>query len=303
MIEYDRQLEGKVRRFLLQRQRPDYVEESLARRRGDCCRCGVCCRLFYPCPLIGDDNLCTGYEPGSPVGPCGCQYPIDERDIADVAAAGGHCSYWFVPSSTALGSLRSIGGRRWVWIGDSILEGATPSIHRAYLASHPRDGVAIFAMSGWSTRRWQREGDIGAKVREYRPDVVVACLGTNDEGEERNRTEYERVIDRFKADASQTGARVLWVTSFSGPGSAERYAIVRGLLGDRDTISGLALMSGVAMSGEIHPTIAGYGTLTEHLLRVVWGRVVESKGGSVLVPLAVGAILTGAALWAAKEWG
>jgi hypothetical protein len=57
------------------------------------------------------------------------------------------------------------------------------------------------------------------------------------------------------------------------------------------------------MSGEIHPTIAGYGTLTEHLLRVVWGRVGESKGGSVLVPLAVGAILTGAALWAAKEWG
>ena len=191
----------------------------------------------------------------------------------------------------------------YAFAGDSILEGCARYIQAAYRASHPRDGVAIFAYSGWSTRRWQREGDIGAKVREYRPDVVVACLGTNDEGEERNRTEYERVIDRFKADASQTGARVLWVTSFSGPGSAERYAIVRGLLGDRDTISGLALMSGVAMSGEIHPTIAGYGTLTDHLLQAVWGRVGASGGGSVLVPLAFGAILMGAGLWAAKEWG
>jgi len=191
----------------------------------------------------------------------------------------------------------------YVIIGDSILLGMSPAIHRAFRSSRPQDGVAIFATSGWSTRRWLSEGDLGAKVREYRPDVVVVCLGTNDEGEERNPERYEQVVDRFKADAAQTGARVIWVTSFSGHGSAERYAIVRGLLGDRDTISGLALMDGVAMSGEIHPTVVGYGTLADHLLQTIWGRVGTSGRTSVLLPLGIGAILTAAALWAAKEWG
>jgi hypothetical protein len=194
----------------------------------------------------------------------------------------------------------------YLFIGDSILIGMTPYIKRSFMASHPGDGVTIIANSGWSTRRWLREGRIGAKVREYRPDVVVICLGTNDEGEERDRDGYELAVDSLKADAAMLGARVIWVTSFSGPGSDERYQIVRGLLGDRDTISGRALMSGVEMSGEIHPTIAGYGTLTGHLLPAVWGRVGAGGGSastSVLVPLAVGAILTGAAIWAAKEWG
>ena len=194
----------------------------------------------------------------------------------------------------------------YLFLGDSITVGMAPFIQQSYEASRPRDAVTILANSGWSTRRWLSEGDVGAKVREYRPDVVVICLGTNDEGEERNPERYEGAVDRLKADASMLGARVLWVTSFSGPGSADRYRIIRGLLGDRDTISGLELMRGVAMSGEIHPTIAGYGTLTGNLLPAVWGRVgasVGSVGASVVGALAIGAILTGAAIWAAKEWG
>lgn len=194
----------------------------------------------------------------------------------------------------------------YLMLGDSLLVGMAPFIQPAFESDHPRDGAVILANTGWSTRRWLADGDVRGKVREYHPDVVVICLGTNDEGEERNPEGYEQVVDSLKADAAMLGARVIWVTSFSGPGSADRYRIIRGILGDRDTISGLELMHGVEMSGEIHPTVAGYRVLAGHLLHEVWRRAGAGGGGaaaSVLGALAVGAILGGAAIWAARKWG
>ncbi|MHC4871675.1 MAG: hypothetical protein ACYTFY_07510 [Planctomycetota bacterium] len=43
---------GKVRRFASSKVRKSYVEEQLTRRKGDCLRCGACCRLLFKCPML-----------------------------------------------------------------------------------------------------------------------------------------------------------------------------------------------------------------------------------------------------------
>ena len=186
---------------------------------------------------------------------------------------------------------------RWLFIGDSILDGMAPSIASLYRSRRPRDSVTVLANSGWSTRRWLLDGQVASRVADERPDVVVVALGTNDEGEEGNAEGYGLVVDHLKAQASSRGAKVYWVTSFSGPGSAERYQVIRGVLGDERTISGLALMSGVEMAGEIHPSVVGYPTLAKHMLDAVWSRVVPSSHGGVFLPLAIGAVVAGVVLW------
>lgn len=86
-------MRGKTRRFWLVNFRKGYVQRHLARRRGDCRQCGVCCALGYTCPTLHKGRQCMiyhGYRPKA----C-CIFPVDERDIADVAAAGGKCGYNF----------------------------------------------------------------------------------------------------------------------------------------------------------------------------------------------------------------
>jgi len=74
---------GKVRRFYLGVFRRRYVRESLARRRGECVRCGACCALGYRCLSLRDNGQgteCVMHK----LRPMNCRlFPIDERDLAD----------------------------------------------------------------------------------------------------------------------------------------------------------------------------------------------------------------------------
>jgi hypothetical protein len=84
---------GKLRRQWLVNFRPDYVRRQLARRQGECRQCGVCCALGNTCPMLHSQRHCLiyhGYRPKS----C-CVFPVDERDLLDVKAAGGTCGYVF----------------------------------------------------------------------------------------------------------------------------------------------------------------------------------------------------------------
>lgn len=86
-------LRGKWRRFWMIWLKPGYVKKSLARRRGHCLQCGTCCALGYACPMLHSGRLCMvyhGYRPHACV-----MFPIDERDLADVTAAGGKCGFSF----------------------------------------------------------------------------------------------------------------------------------------------------------------------------------------------------------------
>ncbi len=74
---------GKLRRSLLVALRKNTVVHSLERRRGECLRCGSCCKILFRCPYYDDSNgrpLCTIYDDRP--GVCGL-FPIDERDVQD----------------------------------------------------------------------------------------------------------------------------------------------------------------------------------------------------------------------------
>ena len=84
---------GKIRRFCLIHFKKDYVQSQLKLRRGECRQCARCCSLAFRCPLLTAENLCLTYMKGRPDV---CKlFVIDQRDIDDVAVAGGQCGYWF----------------------------------------------------------------------------------------------------------------------------------------------------------------------------------------------------------------
>jgi lysophospholipase L1-like esterase len=184
---------------------------------------------------------------------------------------------------------------RWLLIGDSILEGMAPYLAELLAAAYPSDAFRVLAFSGWSTRRWLREGDLAAVVRDWRPGLVVIMLGTNDEGEERSAS-YASSVRDLAAQATSLGAELYWIAAWSGTGTAARYRIIRRIL--ETAVDGTGLMRGVEMSGEIHPSSRGYRLLALHtaeaIVRLVEGT--RSAPGTVLAPLAIGATLAVLAL-------
>ena len=96
-----RQAQGKLRRFVQIRFRQDEVVESLARRRGDCNRCGACCEILFKCPFLkkhaDGSSTCGIYEDR----PNQCRlFPIEQRDIEEVR---GQCSFYFIEKPIKLG--------------------------------------------------------------------------------------------------------------------------------------------------------------------------------------------------------
>lgn len=90
---------GTPRRFLLNHLRPGYVQQNLARRQGDCNRCGLCCQLVVKCVFLRYDKglaSCARYD--SRPGNCS-NFPFDQADIDDVNAIAPHmpCGYSFKP--------------------------------------------------------------------------------------------------------------------------------------------------------------------------------------------------------------
>ena len=86
-------LAGKIRRFYLVQFRKNYVEAQLKQREGECRQCARCCSLAFRCPLLTRENLCLTYMKGRPDV---CKlFPIDRRDMNDVAISGGECGYCF----------------------------------------------------------------------------------------------------------------------------------------------------------------------------------------------------------------
>ena len=87
------QLKGKTRRFVqstLQRQDPAPL---LARRQGECNRCGACCKILFRCPFLGTDAdgqyTCRIYNQRF----AQCRlYPLHAGDLRELEEK---CSYTF----------------------------------------------------------------------------------------------------------------------------------------------------------------------------------------------------------------
>ena len=91
-----RLLWGGARRLWANWFRRGYVQAQLTERKGECLRCGACCRLSWPCPhYLEQDGMpsCRVYGRTRPPN-CG-SFPIDPRDLADrnLILPGEPCGY------------------------------------------------------------------------------------------------------------------------------------------------------------------------------------------------------------------
>jgi Fe-S-cluster containining protein len=50
------QLRGKARRFVQSTVLREDTDPLLAKRQGDCNRCGACCKILFCCPFLGTDD-------------------------------------------------------------------------------------------------------------------------------------------------------------------------------------------------------------------------------------------------------
>ena len=88
---------GTYRRMHLHWFKSDYIRRQIARREGDCNRCGLCCQLVFKCQhLRYEDGLaaCGRYENRPP----NCaNFPINQADLDDVRRIAPHaaCSFSF----------------------------------------------------------------------------------------------------------------------------------------------------------------------------------------------------------------
>ncbi|OQY12547.1 MAG: hypothetical protein B6I31_03005 [Desulfobacteraceae bacterium 4572_19] len=84
---------GKSRRLWLVHFQKEYVENQLSVRQGTCRQCATCCNLLFACPMLTKESLCLVYGICRPQA---CKvFPIDQRDIDEVALCGGQCAYSF----------------------------------------------------------------------------------------------------------------------------------------------------------------------------------------------------------------
>ena len=84
---------GKFRRFYLVNFRKEYVKRQLTLRKGECHQCARCCSFVFVCPMLTQQRTCRIYKKFRTMT---CKsFPIDQRDIDEVALSGGTCGYHF----------------------------------------------------------------------------------------------------------------------------------------------------------------------------------------------------------------
>ena len=86
------QARGKVRRFIQAKLMTQDTEGLLAKRKGECNRCGACCKILFRCPFLGTDAegqyTCQIYEKRF----AQCRlFPLHVADLREVE----ECSYTF----------------------------------------------------------------------------------------------------------------------------------------------------------------------------------------------------------------
>lgn len=99
-----RLLLGRPRRLFLHVFRPKYVEHQISVRKGDCRRCGACCRMGARCPDLDFDeeglSACKRYDRYRP--PNCRNFPINELDLADrdIVDPDNPCGFRFEEQAT-----------------------------------------------------------------------------------------------------------------------------------------------------------------------------------------------------------
>src|SRR3990172_3596797 len=88
----------KIRRFVKSTFRYRQALEGIELRRGECNRCGRCCKILFRCPFLREEDgsfSCRIY--GHHFAACKL-FPLQPADLAEL---GGECTYTFVTPEQA----------------------------------------------------------------------------------------------------------------------------------------------------------------------------------------------------------
>jgi Fe-S-cluster containining protein len=96
------QARGKARRFVQANLLKEDTPALLAKRRGECNRCGACCKILFRCPFLGTDSegqyTCRIYDKRF----AQCRlFPLHARDLLEL---GEQCSYTFEEEREPVGT-------------------------------------------------------------------------------------------------------------------------------------------------------------------------------------------------------
>lgn len=87
------QVRGKVRRFVQANLLKEDTDALLGKRRGECNRCGACCKILFQCPFLATDTegqyTCRIYDRRF------AQCRLFPLHAADLVELGEQCSYSF----------------------------------------------------------------------------------------------------------------------------------------------------------------------------------------------------------------
>ena len=86
------QIRGKIRRFIRSNVYTRDNDQLLAERRGECTRCGACCKILMKCPFLQEANgefSCEIY--GDHFAQCRV-FPLVPQDLREIDE---DCGYYF----------------------------------------------------------------------------------------------------------------------------------------------------------------------------------------------------------------
>jgi Fe-S-cluster containining protein len=101
------QIKGKSRRFVQSTLVRQDTEALLAKRRGECNRCGACCKILFRCPFLATDSegqyTCRIYEKRF----AQCRlFPLHAADLRELEE---ECSYTFAAEPEPLAPAPAVG--------------------------------------------------------------------------------------------------------------------------------------------------------------------------------------------------
>jgi hypothetical protein len=137
---------GKLRRTYLHTLHRGYIRRNLARRTGECARCGACCKLMFTCPYLdtsGQKSACTRHH----MRWWNCKiFPVDERDLKDRDMIHGHgaCGYHFDPP---------LPPQRWLALLLAVSLGLCSIAGNARAASRPEQNIPAVVQSSFRGER------------------------------------------------------------------------------------------------------------------------------------------------------
>jgi Fe-S-cluster containining protein len=100
------QLRGKARRFVQASIVREDTTPLLARREGDCNRCGACCKILFKCPFLAEETegqyTCRIYDKRF----AQCRlFPLHAQDLRELQ---GQCSYTFQAAPAVSDEIRGV---------------------------------------------------------------------------------------------------------------------------------------------------------------------------------------------------